>query len=178
MLNNNPQNKKLLEQAQLAEIPQNFEQVQLSEGLTLDSSKKIESMSPSEATKELEQLDSADSAFENVEKMQALASQKQEARDKKRASKKVSMKTKKSQQEITAQQMMMLNGLDAKFKEKKHGGNKNESPKDAEEDDMMGDILKKDNSSVENVKKDTGEIQMMGSEDLKEESTESKPLAL
>tara|TARA_B110000285_G_scaffold234107_1_gene309909 strand:- start:1917 stop:2078 length:162 start_codon:yes stop_codon:yes gene_type:complete len=53
-------------------------------------------MSPSEATKELEQLDGADSAFESVEKMQALASLKQEARDKNRASKKVSMKTKKT----------------------------------------------------------------------------------
>jgi len=51
-------------------------------------------MSPSEATKELELLDGTN--FENVEKMQAVASLKQEARDQKRAHKKVSMKTKKS----------------------------------------------------------------------------------
>ena len=85
----------LLEKAQLAETPSNEEQVQLSEGLEVDSSKKIEAMSPSEATKELEQLDGTN--FEKVEKMQAVASLKQEARDSKRAHKKVSRKTKKSQ---------------------------------------------------------------------------------
>ena len=74
------------------------------------------------------------------------------------------MKTKKTQQEITAQQMMMLNGLDAKFKEKKNKSihKQKEAPKDAEEDDMMGDILKKDKTSGDNDKKETDELQMMG----------------
>jgi len=42
----------------------------------------------------------------------------------------------------------MLNGLDNRFKEKKHDSKKEKQlPKDAEEDDMMGDILKKDDQS-------------------------------
>lgn len=75
-------------------------------------------MSPVEATKELEQLDGTN--FENFDTMSAASMKKQALKDKFREKKKkTSMKTKKTQQEITAKQMSMLNGLDAKFKEKK-----------------------------------------------------------
>lgn len=72
--------------------------------------------------------------------------------------------------------MMMLNGLDAKFKEKGHGSKKSkQAPKDAEEDDMVGDILKKDSPSDDADKKETDELQMMGGDGKKEKESENKP---
>ena len=69
--------------------------------------------------------------------------------------------------------MMMLNGLDAKFKEKKHGSQK-KLPKDAEEDEMAGDILSKDSSSGDSDKKENDELQMMGGSDKKEDKSSDK----